>query len=274
MIIKQRTRICLTTLAVILIMVMVSGCSSQSPTHLRVMSYNIHHGEGTDGRFDLRRLARVIRKADPDLVSLQEVDRRTQRSSGTDQAEELATLTGMYYAYGKAIDFQGGGYGVAVLSRYPLDLIEIHALPYTPGYEARVLLLTRIHAPGISDLYFGATHLQHNLEEDRIAQAGEIVIATSDKNVVNGPVILAGDFNAQPDEPPMKILKLWFEDAAGNNPQPTWPSSEPRVRIDYVLLKPGDDFQVLQTEIPDEPVASDHLPLVTDITYRKSTKQH
>src|SRR5688572_3660564 len=82
---------------------------------LRVLTYNIHHGEGTDARFDLERLARIIREARPDLVALQEVDRRTRRASGVDQAAELGRLTGMNVVFGKAMDHDGGEYGQAIL---------------------------------------------------------------------------------------------------------------------------------------------------------------
>src|ERR1700724_2661395 len=83
---------------------------------LRVLTYNIHHGEGTDGRFDLSRLARVMKSVQPDVIALQEVDRGTERSGGVDQLAELARLTDMHAEFGKAMDYSGGGYGVAWLS--------------------------------------------------------------------------------------------------------------------------------------------------------------
>ena len=86
-----------------------------SPT-LRVLTYNIHHGEGTDGRIDLPRLAEVMATAQPDLVALQEVDEATDRVSGVNELDELAKLTHMHPAFGKAMNFSGGQYGVAVLS--------------------------------------------------------------------------------------------------------------------------------------------------------------
>ena len=62
---------------------------------LRVLSYNIHHGRGTDGAIDLPRIARVIAATRPDLVALQEVDRGTGRANGVDQADALGELTGL-----------------------------------------------------------------------------------------------------------------------------------------------------------------------------------
>src|SRR5258707_15896745 len=91
-----------------------------APVVVRVLTYNIHHGEGTDGEFDLPRLANVIKSVEPDLVALQEVDEATERASGVDELAELGRLTGMHTAFGKAMDFQGGAYGVGVLSRWSI----------------------------------------------------------------------------------------------------------------------------------------------------------
>ena len=52
---------------------------------VRVLTYNIHHGEGMDGKIDLERIAAVIKRLEPDVVALQEVDVKTTRSQGVDQ---------------------------------------------------------------------------------------------------------------------------------------------------------------------------------------------
>src|SRR4030095_13030808 len=97
-----------------------TACRNKTPpTSLRLVTYNIHHGEGNDGSIDLPRLAHVTQSLHPDLVALQEVDIKTARTGQVDQAAELARLTGMHYVFGKAIDFDGGQYGNVVLSRYP-----------------------------------------------------------------------------------------------------------------------------------------------------------
>ena len=94
----------------------VSAATAQDTTPaalpaLRVLSYNLHHGEGDDGKLDLPRLAAVITASGADLVALQEVDQKTTRTGGVDQAAELARLTGLRFRYGKALDYQGGAYG-------------------------------------------------------------------------------------------------------------------------------------------------------------------
>src|SRR5712671_3348280 len=84
------------------------------PLTVRVLTYNIHHGEGTDGEFDLPRLARIIEGTQADLIALQEVDQATDRASGVNELNELARLTHLHAAFGKAMDFQGGAYGVGI----------------------------------------------------------------------------------------------------------------------------------------------------------------
>ena len=115
---------------------------------LRVLTYNIHHGEGADGIVDLARQAEIVMSVQPDLIALQEVDERTERTSGVNQLQELARLTGMYAQFGKAMDYSGGSYGVAVLSRWPILSTRNDPLPAFPDREPRTALtaLVRVNA--------------------------------------------------------------------------------------------------------------------------------
>jgi len=103
--------------------------ASKVPLVLRVLSYNIHHGEGVDGKLDLERIARVISSVQPDIVALQEVDLLVARSQSIDQPRELARLTGMHSVFGANIDLQGGKYGNAVLARESISQSHNHLLP-------------------------------------------------------------------------------------------------------------------------------------------------
>ena len=103
------------------------------PRSLRVLCYNIHHGEGVDGKLDLARIARVIRSVDPTIVALQEVDSRTTRTDRVDQPAELARLTDMKVVFEKNIEFGGGEYGNAVLSKLPITGHRNHLLPLLDG---------------------------------------------------------------------------------------------------------------------------------------------
>ena len=126
---------------------LVSGCQAPRKQQVRILTYNIHHAEGIDGKLDLPRIARVIESVNPDVVALQEVDRETERTGKVNQAAELGRLTGMEAVFGQAMDYQGGGYGLAVLSRWPIIQDETYPLEAPGAREPRVLLLTRIQ-PG------------------------------------------------------------------------------------------------------------------------------
>ncbi len=108
---------------------------------IRVLAYNIKHGEGMDAQVDLERAARVIRSLNPDLVTLQEIDNQTTRTEQIDQAQRLGELTGMHHAFGDFMEYRGGHYGMALLSRYPFEEIANHRLP--DGEEPRTALAGR-----------------------------------------------------------------------------------------------------------------------------------
>nr|MCS5617336.1 endonuclease/exonuclease/phosphatase family protein [Pirellulales bacterium] len=96
---------------------------------LRVVSFNIRHGVGMDGRLDLDRTAAVLRRLESDLVAIQEVDENCRRSGGVDQAAALGKALGMEHRFGEFMDHDGGRYGLAVLSRLPIKATRRHALP-------------------------------------------------------------------------------------------------------------------------------------------------
>src|SRR5262245_1523562 len=133
--------------------------AGRSDRIIRVLTYNIHHGEGPDGRIDLPRLAEVIANAASDLVALQEVDEGTARAGGVHQVAELGRLTRMHHAFGQTMEFQGGGYGVGVLSRWRLLSVENQPLPRTPDREPRTALTVWV-SPGrhLPRLTFTSTH--------------------------------------------------------------------------------------------------------------------
>lgn len=238
-----------------------SADTADRSLRLRVLTYNIHHGEGIDGRLDLERIARVIRSAEPDLVALQEVDNRTTRTGQVDQPAELARLTGMHVAFGGNLDYQGGKYGNAVLSRYPIARQRNHLLPRLDEGEQRGVLEVEIELPrGHPRLLLLATHLDHRRgDRERIASAK--VIKELIGKAADRPAILAGDLNDVPQSPTLaEFSKLWQN--SNKEPLPTIPVREPGRQIDYVLFRPAERWKVIETRVLDEPVASDHRPLL------------
>lgn len=238
-----------------------------SAFRLRILTYNIRHGQGSDGRLDLDRLARIIRDLNPDLVALQEVDRRTRRAGGVDQAIEIGRLTGMQALFGRAMDFEGGQYGEVILSRHPLVTSAIHPLPCQADSESRCALEARIRLPDNIELRFIGTHLDHLTDEaGRILQAGAIAGLFSRDS--RAPMILAGDMNAQPGSAPIRILAETWLDTGADRPLLTFPADNPVEKIDYIFVKPAACWRILGIRTIEEKVASDHLPLLATLEIR------
>ena len=255
----------------LVLLVVANTAAAAEPLRLRVLSYNIHHAEGVDGKLDLPRIAAVIKGAGADLVALQEVDRKVARSAAVDQPAELARLTGMHVAFGANIPLGTGEYGNAVLSRPAILESANHSLPNVEAGEQRGVLAVRIDwpVPG-SSLHFLATHLDHRRDErERIASA-EAINQLADKLLEAAKtadpkreplVILAGDLNATPESKPLaKLAEQWR--SASSAPQPTIPVDRPRRQIDYVLFRPAARWKVVSTTVLEEATASDHRPIL------------
>lgn len=224
---------------------------------IRVMSWNLHHGVGEDGKLDLERIAARIREQKPDLVVLQEVDNKCRRSASVDQAAELAKLTGLTGTFGKAMDHDGGEYGQAILSKHPLGETKVHRLPGDGepriAFEAVVKLESQ-------PLRLVSVHLDHQQDARRLKQAETLV---KELSASTEPLILAGDFNDVPDSPVMKAFGEALTPVEKSEPRLTCPAAGPKVEIDHVFLR-GLKATSPVTVLP-EAVASDHRPLVVTV---------
>ena len=242
-------------------------CSCAAPA-LRVMTWNIHHGRGLDNNVDLERIATVIRESGADIVALQEVDVGTRRTNRRDLAGELAALTGMTHVFGKNIDYQGGGYGNAVLSRYPILAHSNHHYKMLREGEQRGLLRVEI-AVGRRRLMLFDTHLDHRRADvERLQCIGEIATALSDLSEM--PVLVCGDFNDTPGSRTYEAVTRHLVDSWRTGAGETFPSNAPRKRIDYVFTgRPdahGYGLHPVRAWIPAT-TASDHLPLVVELRF-------
>ncbi|NQU48756.1 MAG: endonuclease/exonuclease/phosphatase family protein [Planctomycetes bacterium] len=242
----------------------VNQSNSTDTPSVVVLSYNIHHGEGNDGVFDLQRLADVIRDSNADLVALQEVDVKTDRASGVDQAAELARLTGMHYAFGRAIHFSNGEYGDAVLSRWPIEVEERLPLPAAPNHEKRVAVAVTVSFPSTQQkLRFVSTHLDHTQDPaDRVAQAKALCGMLFPSST---PTIVVGDLNAQPGSAPIAVFEQHLQSAAPVGLM-TFPADKPIKQIDWIFLSAEHDWEVHKVTTIDEKIASDHLSLLAEIS--------
>jgi endonuclease/exonuclease/phosphatase family metal-dependent hydrolase len=269
----------------LLILLLFAGCratprdAAPGALRIRVLTYNVLGGRNTDGARDLERLAAVIEALEPDVVALQEVDRGTGRLDGVDLPAELERLTGLRHAFGRAMYYDGGEYGEAILSRFPILDVTNHALPHREGSEPRAALAATLQLPGTDQTFvFIGTHLDHQRDPaDRVAQAHALNDLLD--RYAGRPLILAGDLNAVPESEPMQILRAewtdaWPDDAEGLS----FPSDAPDRRIDYVLYRPSERWRVentyrgLDVNRSDTAwrallnLASDHLPVVAEMT--------
>jgi endonuclease/exonuclease/phosphatase family metal-dependent hydrolase len=231
---------------------------------LRVLCYNIHHANppSRSNVIDLEAIAHVIRKEQPHLVALQEVDVFTGRSGKTvNQAEALAQMTGMHAYFARAIDYDGGEYGVAILSRFPMEGMKNTPLPTAEGTkgEPRTLASAVINLPGGKKLLFASTHLDAQRQDtNRYLQINKIVDLLKNEKL---PVIIAGDFNAVPGTRIVNTLDGHFTRTCVNDCGFTIPEKNPAKTIDYIAFKPSASFHVLEHKVIDEKYASDHLPV-------------
>lgn len=253
-------------IAVVFVVLVGGAAKSNEPNQsiIRVLTYNIHHGEGTDGNVDLQRIADVIRRANPDFVALQEVDRNTQRTGGIDQTKQLAELTGMHGYFFRQIDFAGGEYGQAILSKSDLIERQQFMLPGEPEREQR-LLARALFTVGGKQLWFATTHLHHADNDIREGQVAALNALFAKIDPMKQPAIVCGDFNAVPESQAMKtIAGAWTISGAEKN-LPTFPAVKPTRQIDYVIVRGANEMRVISTIVLAEPLASDHCPLMVEI---------
>lgn len=236
-------------------------------TKLRILCYNIHYGQGTDGVYDVERLAGVIAREMPDLVALQEVDVGVERSGRVHQARELARFTDLSVRYGPTQHYQGGLFGNAVLTRFPILDVAIHPLPYTEATEELVTyprgaIAVTVDTGKTGPVRFVSTHFQHNVPEDRLEEAKAVNRLFAVDEV---PTILAGDFNALPGSDPILELEKQWTHAATAPFAPTAPATAPKSRIDYVMFRSAKAFRVVEERVVEESLASDHLPVFAEL---------
>jgi len=234
---------------------------------LRVMTYNIHVGVGMDKRLDLARVAGVINEQHPDLVGLQEVDRGVTRTQRIDEIAELAKLTRMEYAFAFNLHYQGGQYGVAILSRFPIRATEHRLYQNTREAERRGFIQAQVTVDGRL-LNFVTTHLDYQYEDGRLFEAQQLLQALQD---VKGPLVIVGDFNDIPAGRAYQLMRYQFGDAwiesRSTDEGFSYPTDKPSKRIDYIFFRLTDRVRTKHAwTVSTE--ASDHIPVVADLEIR------
>jgi endonuclease/exonuclease/phosphatase family metal-dependent hydrolase len=263
---KLPTRVLATFAGLLMVLPTAADATSRGSDRpgqpVRVLTYNIHHGAGTDGVLDLERIAKVIEDSGADLVGLQEVD---------NQPAWFAARLKMHYAYAANLDLPPlhpgeprRQYGTAVLSKNPIKDFKNTLLPLYPAGEQRGLSVAAIKIRGVY-LRLANTHLTSSNNAERLEQAKKVVELLDDSLLAT---ILVGDLNARPTAPMLGTLtKVWRDTwtEVGVGPGYTIEADNPTGRIDYLLhsrkVEPLSSA-VITTN------GSDHLPVVATFTLR------
>lgn len=237
--------------------------SAQAQNTLKLMSYNIKNANGMDNVCNFQRIANVINNTSPDVVAIQEVDSMTNRSGQKYVLGEIAERTQMHGYFAPAIDYDGGKYGIGLLTKQvPLRL---QSLPLPGREEARTLILAEF-----ADYIYCCTHMSLT-EEDRMKSLELVKAFTSSSTK---PLFLAGDMNAEPESGFIKELQKDFQ-ILSNPKQHTFPAPDPKETIDYIamLKQNAKGFAVISAKVINEPMASDHRPILVELrTAEKADK--
>lgn len=215
-----------------------------------------------DEAVDLERTADVLRALAPDLVGLQEVDREVERSGRVDQAAELGRILGMIPVFGAFMEYQGGHYGMAILSGLPV--VRSWEIELPEGEEPRIALAAEVILPEGDTIVAVNVHFDWiDDDDDRFRQASALA---HDLDGLAYPWILLGDFN---DEPGSRTLAL-FQERATEAAKPggrrfTFSADDPRKEIDFVFAAPASGWEVHEARVVDERAASDHFPVLVDL---------
>lgn len=222
---------------------------------IKILSYNVRNCKGIDDVTNYQRVADVIKRSNADFIALQELDSATQRLNKAVVLNELAMRTGMFPTYRGSISYQGGKYGIGILSREKPLKTEAIALPGRE--EPRSLLIVEMRNYVICCTHFSLT------PEDRVRS---VQMITERLRKYSKPVILAGDLNAQYNS--KEINELINDFIIITDPaKPTFPANHPDRCIDYILTmkSSSDKVKVIGNEVINEPMASDHRPVLVKV---------
>lgn len=249
---------------------------------IKVVSFNIAAG-AKNFKADLNKTADAIKALDADIIGIQEVDRLTKRSGYVDQIKVLADLTGYNFVFGKTIDFDGGEYGIGILTKHPILKAEKIDLPNEPNEEPRVALMAQVKVPTIQEpVNFINTHLgivlnaktDEELARDSSIRVRQAKVINDYATKIKGLKFLVGDMNDGINSDSMTLLKYnWkcvFDEETPNTY--TYSATEPFKGIDFIFVSPEKQWNI-NAFVPsteeyrnetgiDWRIISDHLPVI------------
>ena len=244
-----------------------SGPASHE-TSLTVASYNIRHGRGIDDVVALDRTAAALRALDADIIGLQEVDEAVNRSGNIDEAAFLGEELAMHYAFGAFFDYDGGRYGMAILSRLPI--LESRSIRLPDGEEPRVALMATVVLPSGDTVAVVNVHFDWlDNDADRFHQAEFLTNALQQLTL---PWLILGDFN---DLPTSRTLGLFYPLVEGarkpTGARFTFPAPDPVKEIDYIFAAKGHRWEIDDLTVRVDSATSDHRPVTARV--RRSRHQ-
>lgn len=240
-------------LAALLVCLSLDGNAKPNRGSVKLVTYNIKASSGLDDVRDYRRAAYLIKQVDADVYALQEVDSMTRRSGGVDGVQVIAERLEMHGEFAKAIDFEGGGYGVGLLSkRKPLRTEHV---PLRGREELRVALIAEF------DKYVViATHLSLNVQ-DQLSSIETLGRKVREYGSFK-PVFVLGDLNFTPDSQVFKEMSAMFA-LLSDCATPTFPSDKPIECLDYIWVSnlTKSNYEIEQLDFFGDMSVSDHRPV-------------
>lgn len=234
---------------------------------LRVMTYNIRAAD-----YGLNNIIATLKEAEADIIALQEVDKLVRRTGRIDQPEKIARSLHMNCEFRRHFSYQGGEFGLALLSRYKIDHVERVRVRYRELFSSLVLLKARVHTPerpvNVIVVHFHPTNpfdKEITKKENNAARLCEAKRAFEIATIHDTPFLIMGDFNANSGSPEYGLFSEKFQDCcriAGGLWEKTWPAKFPITRIDYIWA--SRHFTVLRCRTLRSR-ASDHLPVIAEI---------
>ncbi|MCC5517496.1 endonuclease/exonuclease/phosphatase family protein [Vibrio splendidus] len=240
----------------------------QAPT-IRVATFNMAAARVSS----LTEIAKAIKALNADVVAIQEVDVLTDRSGNVDQPKKLAELTGLNIEFGRAIDFDGGQYGLAIASKYPILKTEVTQLP-SGNREQRIVFEAHIDVPGFNApiTVFNA-HL--DTKEDPTMRVGQVRELNDTAIDTRGIKILLGDMNDVPESVTYRELSRYWNNITDQNVDfRSWPAGNPEIQVDYVMTSKAQVWKIKEITVPKNntqyadtnwPAVTDHLPIVVEM---------
>lgn len=242
------------------------ACDRDHVHNLKIMSYNIRHGEGMDNIQDLSRVADIIIAHEPDLIGLQEIDNYCQRSDSISQTQYLAKKTYLNGTFSSFMDYQGGEYGMATLSAFPLISTKHVKLP-DGIYEPRTAIIHQVEIAVGCTIVFVNVHFDWiDGDEGSTSRLHQAKSLMEQLDTINA-VIITGDFNCIPDSPTMKYFyENGFEFADKGKDKLSYQGSN-KSEIDHLIYRSSkyQHIEVKNIMLLNEPVVSDHRPLVSEL---------